>query len=88
VSVKEHEWLEVGAWVYKNFDEVSGVSFLPHVGHVYQQAPYQECTKEQYDELLASMPKEVDWSLLRKYENMDHTTSTRELNCSAGQCDI
>ena len=57
VSVRDHEWMEVGAWVYKHFDEVSGVSFLPHSDHTYQQAPYQDIDKEEYDELKKLMPK-------------------------------
>jgi ribonucleoside-diphosphate reductase alpha chain len=65
VTVKEHEWMEVGAWVYKHFDEVSGISFLPYADHSYQQAPYQDCTKEEYETLLAKMPKNADWNLLR-----------------------
>ena len=88
VSVKEDEWLEVGAWVYKNFDLMSGVSFLPFSDHVYKQAPYQDCTKEQYEELLAKMPKTVDWSELSAYESSDMTTGARELACTAGGCEI
>jgi len=88
VSVKEDEWLEVGAWVYKNFDLMSGVSFLPFSDHVYKQAPYQDCTKEQYEELLAKMPKTIDWSELSAYESSDMTTGARELACTAGGCEI
>ena len=67
VNVKEHEWPEVGGWVYKNFDIVSGVSFLPHSDHSYRQAPYQECSEEQYLELKEKMPKEIHWSDLSYY---------------------
>jgi len=88
VSVKEHEWLEVGAWVYDHFDEMSGVSFLPFVGHIYQQAPYQECSEEEYKEFVAKMPKNVDWSKLDEYENTDQTTGAQELACVAGACEI
>lgn len=88
VSVKEDEWLDVGAWVYKNFDLMSGVSFLPFSDHVYQQAPYQDCTKEEYEELLAKMPKDVDWSELSSYESSDMTTGARELACTAGGCEL
>ena len=61
VSVKEDEWMEVGAWVYKHFDEVSGISFLPHSDHSYKQAPYQEVTKEEYESLLSKMPSSIRW---------------------------
>jgi ribonucleoside-triphosphate reductase len=75
ISVRDHEWLEVGAFVYKYFDEMSGVSFLPHSDHTYQQAPYQDCTKEEYEELLAKMPANVDWTKLSEYEQEDNTAS-------------
>lgn len=89
VSVKEEEWPAVGAWVYDHFDELSGVSFLPFSDHVYKQAPYQDCTKEEYEELLAKMPKMVDWSKLASYEKQDTTTGSQELACSAaGGCEI
>ena len=89
VSVKEHEWLEVGAWVYKHFDKMSGVSFLPFSDHVYAQAPYQDCTKEEYEEAAAKMPKNIDWSTLAKYEGKtDKTNGSQELACTAGGCDI
>lgn len=88
ISVKEEEWLEVGAWVYKHFDEISGISFLPYSEHTYQQAPYQECSKEDYEALLAKMPTEIDWSKLADYEKEDTTTGTQELACSSGVCEI
>ena len=89
VSVKEEEWPEVGAWVYNHFDEMSGVSFLPFSDHVYKQAPYQDCTKEEYEALLAKMPKNVDWAKLATYEKQDATTGSQELACSAaGGCEI
>jgi ribonucleoside-diphosphate reductase alpha chain len=88
VSVKEEEWPEVGAWVYNHFDEMSGVSFLPFSDHVYKQAPYQDCTKEEYDALAAKMPKEVDWTKLATYEKQDATTGSQELACVAGGCEI
>jgi len=88
VTVKEHEWMEVGAWVYKHFDEVSGISFLPFADHSYQQAPYQDCTKEEYDSLLAKMPKDVDWSLLRNYEKEDHTVGNQTFACSGDKCEV
>ena len=88
ISVKEHEWLEVGAWVYENFDYMSGVSFLPFSEHTYKQAPYQDCDKEKYEEILQSMPTNVDWSKLGEYETKDMTTSSQELACVAGGCEI
>lgn len=88
VSVKEEEWPEVGAWVYNHFDEMSGVSFLPFSDHVYKQAPYQDCTKEEYEALAAKMPKAVDWTKLATYEKQDATTGSQELACVAGGCEI
>jgi ribonucleoside-triphosphate reductase len=89
ISVKEEEWPEVGAWCWKHFDELSGVSFLPFSDHVYAQAPYQDCTKEEYEALLVRMPKNVDWSKLSIYENRDNTVGSQELACSAaGGCEI
>lgn len=88
ISVKEHEWMDVGAWVYKHFDEVSGVSFLPHIDHIYRQAPYQDCTKEEYQELLKKMPTNIDWSELSSYECEDNTTGTQTYACAGGSCEI
>ena len=89
VSVKEDEWMETGAWVWKHFDEMSGVSFLPFSDHTYQQAPYQDCTKEEYELSLSKMPTNIDWSLLSQYENTDLTVGSQELACSAaGGCEI
>ena len=88
VSVKEEEWPEVGAWVYNHFDEMSGVSFLPFSDHVYQQAPYQDCTKEEYEAMLIKMPKNINWTDLAKYEKQDATTGSQELACVAGGCEI
>lgn len=87
ISVREEEWMEVQAWVWKNWDILSGVSFLPHSDHSYKQAPYQDCTKEEYEELLAKMP-EIDWDKLAEYEKEDHTTGAQELACTAGGCEI
>ena len=89
VSVKEHEWMNVGAWVYDNFDIASGVSFLPFSEHTYQQAPYQEIDETQY-----SIEKErfkdisLDWDKLSDFEKEDHTTGSRELACTAGACEV
>ena len=88
ISVKENEWLEVGAWVYENFDYMSGVSFLPFSEHTYKQAPYQDCDEKEYNFLLGKMPKQVDWGRLSEYETMDMTTSSQELACVAGGCEI
>ncbi len=88
ISVKEHEWLEVGAWVYEHFDYMSGVSFLPFSEHTYKQAPYQDCDEVQYKEILKMMPTNVDWTKLGEYETQDMTTSSQELACVAGGCEI
>ena len=88
ISVKEDEWFEVGAWVYKHFDYMSGVSFLPFSDHTYKQAPYQDIQKEEYEVLLSKMPKEVDWKKLAEYEKSDMTIASQELACSAGFCEI
>ena len=88
ISVKEHEWLDVGAWVYDNFDMMSGVSFLPFSEHTYKQAPYQDIQKEEYEVLLNKMPKEVDWTKLAEYEKTDMTIASQELACVAGGCEI
>jgi len=89
VSVKEDEWMEVGAWVYKHFDEVSGISFLPHSDHSYKQAPYQEITETEYLELLSKMPKSIRWEDLSFYETEDGTSGTQTLACTSdGNCEI
>jgi ribonucleoside-diphosphate reductase alpha chain len=88
ISVKENEWLEVGAWVYKYFDFMSGVSFLPFAEHTYKQAPYQDIKKEEYEIFLDKMPKEVEWSRLSEYEKTDMTIGSQELACAAGGCEI
>ena len=89
VSVKEDEWMEVGAWVYKNFDEVSGISFLPHSEHTYKQAPYQEILKEEYDALVAKMPSNIRWEDLSFYETEDGTSTNATLACSSdGNCEL
>jgi len=88
VTVRDHEWLEVGAWVYKYFDEVSGVSFLPHSDHTYQQAPYQDCSEREYLDALALMPERIDWTKLSDYEKEDMTKSSQTFACSSGVCEI
>jgi ribonucleoside-diphosphate reductase alpha chain len=74
--------------VWKHFDEMSGVSFLPFSDHTYQQAPYQDCDRETYEAQVAKMPKDIDWSELAKYEKQDMTTGSQELACIAGGCEI
>ena len=88
ISVKEDEWVDVAAWVYENFDSISGISFLPFSEHVYRQAPYQDCTEEEYKEALKTMPKNVDWAELSKYESQDYTVASQELACTAGGCEV
>jgi len=86
IYVRDHEWLGVGDWVYRNFDRISGVSFLPHSDHAYQQAPYTECTQEEFNALQVRMPQ-FDWDALADFEKDDTTVSVRELACSAGVCE-
>jgi ribonucleoside-diphosphate reductase alpha chain len=86
ISVKEDEWMDVGAWVWRNFDEISGISFLPWDGGSYRQAPYEECTKEQYEELKAKMPETIDWDNLK--EEDDNVEGAQTLACVAGHCEI
>ena len=88
VSVKDDEWMEVGAFVYKYFDEMSGVSFLPYDGGTYQQAPYQECGKSDYNTLKDLMPKSIDWSKLSEYEQEDNTSGMQTMACSGDSCEI
>ena len=88
VSVKEHEWIEVGAWVYKHFDEVGGISFLPFADHIYKQAPFTEVTKKEYNELNSKMPTDLDWTNLGAYEESDQTTASQTLACTSGACEI
>jgi ribonucleoside-diphosphate reductase alpha chain len=80
--------MQVGAWVYDNFDYMSGISFLPFSEHSYKQAPYQDCTEEEYNDLLSKMPKNVDWLKLADYEKSDMTIGSQELACAAGFCEI
>ncbi len=88
ITVREHEWMEVGAWVYKNFDKVSGVSFLPHSDHSYQQAPYEDCTEEVYLEALADMPESVDWDRIKEYELSDTTRGMKTMACTGDLCEM
>lgn len=86
VSVKEEEWVEVGAWVWKHFDEVSGISFLPFSGHTYVQAPYEDINEETYNKMLSATPTNIDWSTF--IEEEDNTTGQQTLACTAGSCEI
>jgi len=88
INVKASEWFEVGAFVYKHFDEMSGVSFLPYNEHTYQQAPYQEIGKSEYEKLLAVMPVAIDWAKLADYEQEDNTSGSQTLSCVSGSCEI
>ena len=88
ISVKEDEWLEVGSWVYNNFDDVSGISFLPFSEHTYKQAPYQDCDKKEYEDTLSIMPKNIDWTKLSDYEKEDTTKSAQTFACSGDSCEI
>ena len=88
INVKKDEWFEVGAFVYQHFDEMSGVSFLPYNEHTYQQAPYQECGKSDYEQLLSLMPKKIDWSKLSEYEKEDTTKSSQTYACTGEVCEV
>lgn len=87
VYVKESEWLQVGAWVYEHFDEIGGISFLPHTDHIYKQAPYTPITKEEYEKAVAAFPV-IEWSKLTQFERDDRTLGAQELACAAGYCEI
>ena len=88
ISCREAEWMRCGAWVYDNFDEMSGVSFLPHSDHSYKQAPYQEVMKEEYEEALEAMPTDIDWEHLSEFEKEDTTVSSQTLACSGDSCEM
>lgn len=89
INVRENEWLDVGAWVYKNFDVLSGVSFLPHDGGTYKQAPYQALTKEEWEQWVTEHPMpEINWDDLRHFETSDNTTGSQELACTGGVCEV
>ena len=88
ISVRDAEWMAVGAFVYENFDEMSGVSFLPHSEHTYQQAPYQDVDEDTYDTLLNQMPATIDWAKLSDYEKDDNTIAMQTMACSGDVCEI
>ena len=86
ISVKEDEWMEVGAWVYEHFDEVTGVSFLPMDGGTYKQAPYEECDEKTYNNLKLLQPEGIDWANFKEYD--DNVEGAQMLSCTAGNCSI
>jgi ribonucleoside-diphosphate reductase alpha chain len=88
VYVREHEWMDVGAWVFRHFDSISGVAFLPYSGHNYRQAPFQPLNEADYKKMLAAMPKDVDWAKLGKFEVDDNTQTERTMACSGDSCDL
>ena len=88
VNIKSNEWMEVGAFVYEHFDEMSGVSFLPFFEHTYRQAPYQDCDKDTYDAMLAQMPDAIDWTKLSEFETEDATKSSQTFACTGDVCEI
>lgn len=88
INVRDHEWLDVGAWCYRNFDSLSGLSFLPYSSQYYPQLPLEDITEKEYLAMQKKMPKEVDWSKLSEYEIDDRTSASKELACSAGACEI
>lgn len=87
VYVREHEWLEVGAWVYKNFENINGISFLPYSDNIYAQAPYQPITKEEYENLIESFP-EVDFNQFKINEHSDNTVGSQTLACTGNVCEL
>lgn len=88
INVKEDEWLDVQAWTWKNFDMVSGISFLPYSEHTYKQAPYQEITEAEYNEWSSFNPAQIDWSKLSDFEKEDTTTGSQSYACSSGACEV
>ena len=88
INIKEEEWVNVGNWCWDNFSYLSGVSFLPFSDHTYQQAPYQDIDKEQYESLQSKMPAKIDWSKLQDFEKEDNTRGSQELACTAGSCEL
>jgi len=88
VSLKDEEVVRVGAWVFDNMEVMSGVSFLPMDDHIYEQAPYQDCTKQEYEKLLKRMPNSIDWKKLSEYERDDNTISSQTLNCVGDFCEV
>ena len=89
VSIKEDEWVNTAAWVYENFDDISGISFLPFSDHTYRQAPYQDCSEKEYKLLVDQMPKNVNWASLAEYETQDYTSASQEFACTSEKgCEV
>ena len=88
ITVRDSEWMSVGSFVYEYFDEMSGVSFLPHSDHSYQQAPYQEVGKHDHDYLKSIMPSKIDWTKLSDYEQEDNTSGSQTMACSGDVCEV
>lgn len=88
ISVRENEWISVADWVYENWDDVGGISFLPYSDHTYRQAPYQDCTELEYELMKADTPSDIDWTMLSAYETEDTTTGTQSLSCTASNCEV
>jgi ribonucleoside-diphosphate reductase alpha chain len=88
ITVKDHEWQEVGEWVFNNFHKVIGMTFLPHSGHTYQQAPYEAISDERYEELVKETPDSVNWELLAEFERYDQTEGAKDLACMSGSCEV
>jgi len=86
VSVNEDEWPKVGAWVWEHFDECTGVSFLPMDGGTYRQAPYEEIAHLEYENLMDTMPTDIDWESFIEYS--DNVEGVQMLSCTAGNCEI
>lgn len=86
ISVLENEWMDVGAWTFKHFDEITGVSFLPMDGGTYKQAPYEECDEQTYNQLKMLVPETVDWENFKEYD--DNVEGAQMLSCTAGGCSI
>ena len=88
ISVKEEEWISVGAWCWENFEHVSGISFLPFSDYTYQQAPYQDIDEKTYKKLAKAMPTNIDWNKLQEFETEDNTKGSQQLACTAGVCEL
>lgn len=88
ISVPEDAWLEVGHWVFKHYEQISGISFLPETAHIYQQAPYQRCSKDEYDAAVATLPTSVDWKALQEFETTDLTVGSQEMACAGASCEL
>lgn len=88
INVRDEEWMEVGAWVFKHLNEISGIALLPHTDHIYDQAPYQEIDEAEYEKLKSKMPKKIDWDALAFYEQEDNTIAMQSLACVSGVCEL